>query len=275
MPADSRPPRDFRKMAAGIGRALMRRTVCAALAAPMAAPPLEAQPASPPARSSLPFGVGEELVYRASLGRFGGTGRGTMRVEALEQVGGRATYRLHSDLRGRLLGLGAQDHAQSWLDPVRMASLRFTKRERNPLSSFTEAVDLYPERRRWVAGSDSGELLTDAPLDELSFIYFLRTLPLGDGDEYVFDRHYDAARNPTRVRVVARERLTVPAGEFRTIVVEMRVRDARRYDDEGVVRLHLTDDARRIPVRIETRLRLGGPTVLALESMTGGAGPAP
>jgi hypothetical protein len=213
----------------------------------------------------LPFGVGEELVYRANLGRFGG-GRGSMRVEAVDTIRGRPTYRLRSDLRGRVAGMRAEDRTLSWLDPDVMTSLRFSKRERNPFSSFTEDAEIFPERLQWVTSADSGETITDAPLDELSFIYFVRTLPLVDGDEYVFERHYDAARNPTRVRVIGRESITVPAGEFRTVVVEMRVRDGRRYDGEGTVRLHLTDDRRRIPVRVASRVRLAGRMVLTLES---------
>lgn len=237
-----------------------------------AAGALRAQPAASRAEAvSLPFAVGEKLVYRASLGRFGGTGRAAMRVEAGEEVRGRPTYLLHFELRGRVVGLGVEVHTRSWLDPAVMASLRFAKRERSPLSSLTETVELYPERRRWVTASDSGEMTTDAPLDELSFIYLVRTLPLADGAEYVLNRHYDPARNPTLVRVVGRELVTVPAGEFRTVVVEMRVKDPRRYDGEGTVRLYLTDDDRRIPVRIASRMRRAGATVLALESLTLGA----
>jgi hypothetical protein len=122
------------------------------------------------AETVLPFVVGEELVYRASLGRFGGAGRGTMRVEAVEEVRGQSTYLLHSELRGRMMGLKAEDDTRSWLDPARMASLRFSKRERNPLSSFIEEVELHPDRRQWVAAGDSGDMTADAPLDELSFI---------------------------------------------------------------------------------------------------------
>lgn len=223
------------------------------------------QDAPDTANDAFPFAVGETLVYRASLGRFGGSGRGVMRIERLEDVRGATTYLLHSDLQGRVLGMKAEDHTRSWLDPVRMVSLRFSKEEDNPIRSFNEEVELFPERRRWTSAEDSGDLDTDAPLDELSFIYFVRTLPLRDGDEYTFARHYDPLRNPTRVRVVGREQITVPAGEFQVIVVEMRVRDTRRYDGEGTVRLHLTDDERRIPVRIASRMRLVGSTVLSLE----------
>ncbi|HJU64840.1 MAG TPA: DUF3108 domain-containing protein [Gemmatimonadaceae bacterium] len=218
--------------------------------------------AAPP----LPFEVGEELVYKADLGRLGGSGRGTMRVGAVEYVRGRPVYVLHFELRGKVALFGVEDRTCSWFDPAERASLRFHKRERSPLSSYNEAVELYPERRQWVAAKDSGEMITDEPLDELSFIYFVRTLPLADGDEYTFDRHFYPERNPTTVRVVGRETVTVPAGDFQAVVVEMRVKDDRRYDGIGTVRIHLTDDDRRIPLRIESRMRNAGKTVLALES---------
>lgn len=231
---------------------------------------LAAQTVGPAAHetSALPFGVGEELVYRASLGRLGGSGRGVMRVESGEMVRGRPTLLLQSDLRGRVAFFSAEDRTRSWFDPVAMRALRFSKVERHPLSTWDEAVELYPEEGRWVASRDSGELTTDAPLDELSFIYFLRTLPLEEGDSLLYERHYDRQRNPTHVRVLGQETITVPAGEFETIVVEMVVRDERRYGGDGVVRLHLTNDERRLPVRIASTMRVAGPTVLALESVT-------
>lgn len=217
-----------------------------------------------------PFVVGEELVYQASLGRFGGTGRGRMRVSAVEEVRGRVTWLLRFEMRGRVAGMRVEDETRSWLDAERMSAVRFSKREHSPLASFAESVEMYPERGRWVAATDSGAMGTAAPLDELSFIYFVRTLPLATGDDEQFDRHFDAARNPVRIRVVGRESVLVPAGRFETIVVEMHVRDERRYGGIGVVRLNLTDDARRIPVRIESWMRRAGTTVLALESVTAG-----
>ena len=246
--------------------ALLRVTLLAWLA-PFA---LSAQSVPVIAPAPTPFVVGEELVYQASLGRYGGSGRGRMRVSAIEDVRGRATWVLRFEMRGRVAGLRVEDETRSWLDAERMSALRFTKREHSPLASFAESVEIYPDRGRWVAASDSGEIGTDAPLDELSFIYFVRTLSLANGDDDRYDRHFDASRNPTRVRVVGRETVTVPAGRFETIIVEMYVRDERRYGGIGVVRLNLTDDTRRIPVRIQSHMRRAGTTVLALESITAG-----
>jgi Protein of unknown function (DUF3108) len=106
---------------------------------------------------------------------------------------------------------------------------------------------------------------SDTPLDELSFMYFIRTLPLEPNSTYRFNRHFDAARSPTSVKVVRREIIATPAGRFQTILVEMRVKDPRRYHGEGVIRINLSDDAMRIPVRIESTMPVVGTAVMTLD----------
>lgn len=217
--------------------------------------------------ADVPFAVGEELTFTARSSRFGTFGTGTMAVEGPETVRGREVILLRFDFHGRVGPLGAEDRTRSWLDPRGMASLRYRKRERSPLSSRTEEVEMALPGRRWEAADGrAGESPTPAPLDELSFLYFLRTLPLRDGDAYALDRHFDPERNPVRVRVLGRGTLRVPAGEFRTVRVEMRVKDPGRFGGEGVIRMHLTDDARRIPVRIESSAAWVGEVVMSLKS---------
>jgi hypothetical protein len=226
--------------------------------------PAAAQMVSVP--EHLPFAVGERLTYRARVARMGATGRGTMWIEGPVTVRGRSVYVLRFDFQAGLGPVKAVDRTESWLDPLTMASLRFHKHERHPLSKHTERVELFPERRHWEAEDGrTGESLTDAPLDELSFMYFIRTLPLTDDSTHRFNRHFEADRNPASVRVLRRETVTTTAGEFRTILVEMRVRDPRRYRGEGVIRINLSDDARRLPVRIESTMPVVGKAVLELE----------
>jgi hypothetical protein len=215
----------------------------------------------------LPFGVGERLTFSAHAARMGVTGRGSMWIEGPVTVRGRRVYLLRFDFRAGLGPIKAVDETESWLDPVAMASVRFHKHERHPLSKHTERVELFPEERRWQAEDGrSGGSPTDAPLDELSFMYFIRTLPLAPDSTYRFDRHFDVARNPASVRVVRRETVKTGAGDFRTVLVELRVRDPRRYRGEGVIKINLSDDARRLPVRIESTMPIVGNAVLALES---------
>ncbi len=217
------------------------------------------------ARATLPFVAGETLTYAVRIGSMA-AGRGTMSIEGPVVVRGIATLLLRSDMRAGVGLLNGSGRSRSWLDSERMASLRFAKDERKLLSRHSEAVDMYPAERRWTAADGrSGASATDAPLDELSFIYFIRTLPLAPDAKFSFTRHFEDGRNPVSVSVVRRERLTVPAGTFETIVVEMRVKDPRHYQGEGMIRLHLSDDGCRLPVRIESMVPGIGKTVLELE----------
>lgn len=223
--------------------------------------------------SHRPFYVGERLTYKVRVSKVGMSGRGTMWVEPGAEVRGHETMLLRFEFQARLGPVKAVDRTESWLDPIRMTALRFHKHEHHPLSSHDESVEIFPETRRW-EGADGagGESPTDSSLDELSFMYFVRTLPLEIDSIYRFDRHFDAARNPVSVRALRRETVETSAGTFRTILVEMRVTDPRRYKGEGVIRLNLSDDACRIPVRIESTMPVVGAAVLTLESETHRAG---
>jgi hypothetical protein len=221
------------------------------------------------APSAVPFQAGESLTYRVRIPKFGSIGRGTMTVSGPEDVRGAEALILRFDFSTRIGFVKAENHSESWIDPTRMAALRFHKHERHPLSTHDEVVEMFPAERKWQAADGTmGTSTTSAPLDELSFIYFIRTLPLGDSAQHVLDRHFDPKRNPTTVRVLGRERLTTPAGTFATVIVEMRVKDARRYKGEGVLRIHLTDDDCRLPVRIESDMPIVGRGVLLLEKHT-------
>jgi hypothetical protein len=216
-------------------------------------------------RARLPFAVGERLSYKVDASGIGG--RGTMSVDGPVDVRGTETYLLRFDVKAGFGPIKGKNLTESWLDPERMAALRFRASERRPFSKHDEQVELYPEERRWESGNGkSGDSPTDAPLDELSFIYFVRSLPLDTDSAYTFNRYYDQQRNPTTVRVISRDSLATPAGEFRTVLVEMRVRDPQHYQGEGTLRFYLSDDACRIPVRIESAMPNVGIVTFTLES---------
>jgi len=216
----------------------------------------------------LPFAVGEKLNYRVSVSKMGKVGNGSMWIEGPVDVRGVSTWLLRFDFEAGVGPMKAVDRTSSWLDPLHMAAQRYFKHEKHVLSKRDEKVEIFPSEKRW-AGADgaSGISPTDEPLDELSFIYFIRTLPLTDGATYRFDRHFDAARSPTSVSVIRREVINTPAGKFQTVLVEMRVRDSRRYKGEGVIRINLSDDAMRIPIRIESAMPIIGTAVMTLDGL--------
>jgi hypothetical protein len=199
-----------------------------------------------------------------------------MWIEGPVEVRGSQTYLLRSDFQARVGWIRAFDRSDSWLDPLQMAVLRSSKSEKQPLSKTEERVEIFPAEHRWTnAAGTSSASTADAPLDELAFIYYVRTLFLAPDSAYSVNRHYDLARNPVTVRVAGRETIKTGAGTFATVVVEMRVKDPRRFKREGLIKLYLTDDHCHIPVRIESAAPLFGTAVFTLESFTRGAVPAP
>jgi hypothetical protein len=217
--------------------------------------------------AALPFSVGEKLTYDVTVSKGDKVGTATMWIEGPVDVRGTSTYLLRFDSRIRIAFLSAVSRSSSWFDPLRGSSLRFLKHEQNPLTRSDESVDFYPDLKEWKsAKGETGLSPSNTPLDELSFMYFIRTLPMTPGATYRFDRHFDAARNPTTVNVIRREVIPTPMGELRVILVEMRVRDPKHFKGEGVIRIHLTDDDCRLPARIESTMPVVGTAVLTISS---------
>lgn len=207
------------------------------------------------AAQSLPFAIGERLNYSVHAGVAGTVGHGSMWIEGPVVLRGSQTYVLHSDFKASLGFFHPFARSESWLDPETFATMRFEKAERHLFTTDTEKIDVALDLQR---------------LDELSFIYYIRTLALAPDSAYSMAKHYDAARNPVHVRVVGRDTITTAAGKFATVAVEMRVKDPRHFDREGVIRLYLTDDRVHLPVRIESRASVFGTAVFLLDSWTKG-----
>ena len=224
------------------------------------------QPSSD-ALAALPFFVGEKLTYDVSVNTGGKVGTGTMWVEGPIDVRGTSTYLLRFESKVRIALFSGVSRSSSWFDPVRKASLRFLKHEKNPLARDDVSVEMYPEEKKWKsADGKMGDSPGDLPLDELSFMYFIRTLPLTPGATLRFDRHFDAARNPVVISVIRLETIPTPMGELRTIRVEMRVRDPKHYKGDGLIRINFTDDQCRLPARIESTMPVVGKAVLTIKS---------
>jgi len=93
--------------------------------------------------------------------------------------------------------------------------------------------------------------------DILSSLYRVRASPLPVGS-YVPVRVYEGGRFYTaRVNVLRREQVTVPAGTFSCVVVEPILQSEAIFVQKGRLWIWLTDDARRLPVLMESAIPVG------------------
>ncbi len=248
----------------------MTRVLCALmLMLPLAA---TAQQPGRTAAARPPFPLGEALTYRLHVARGGNVGEGQMRVEGPVADGDVNTWKLVFEMSAGRGPVRATDRTVSWLDPEWFAITRFEKTERHMLSRSNERVVVDRRRMAWYDGaeretpreSDWKPLGSPLPLDELSFLYYLRTIPLDRDTTFQVSRHFDAARNPTTIRVMGEELVETPAGIFRTRIVEMDVRDPKRYRGVGTIRLNIDVADCHVPVRIVSRMPILGATTLLL-----------
>ena len=241
--------------------ATLRSALLLAPAFALSSAPAQAQ------RSTLPFAIGERLEYVARAPK-GLRGYAQMWIEGPKEVRGVQTMVLRFAFSTRLGFVQVSDRTASWLDPIRFAALRFWKDEVRFMARHSERVEIEPRAQRWTAEDGrSGESPSAFPLDELSFIYWIRMLDMAKDSSLVLNRHFDPARNPTVIRSLGRSRVATPAGSFATREYEMRVRDTRNYRGEGVIRFSVSDDACRRPVRIESTIPEAGTVTMTLASV--------
>ena len=219
------------------------------------------------APDSLPFSDGERLTFRISAGKLGTVGHAVMTLTGPVDVRGTETMLASFDANAGIPLFKGSDATRSWIDPTRMTSLRFQKRERRPFSSADDSVEIYPGLHHWDGlKGDSGTTVSDLPLDELSFIYFLRTRTLEPDSVYSFDQDYDRRRPPTTVRVVKHEALTTPAGTFKTVEYEVRMTDRRNYKKSAVLHFWFSEDRCRVLVRVESPMPMLGNSTMTLQA---------
>lgn len=240
------------------------RRVAVAGALALLAPEAAAQQSAaadgvPPAAASyaaVPFGVGERLIYDVKFGALK-VGRGSMEVLDTVTVRGRPAFHTRFRVRGGIPFYRVDDVLESWIDRVAITSLRFVQDFDEGGRTRERRYEIFPERSVFQESDREEEASVPNPLDDGSFLYFIRTIPLEVGQTYEFHRYFRPDRNPVVVRVLGRETVRVPAGTFSTLVLQPVIKSKGIFSESGQARIWLSDDAHRIMVQMKSRTRIG------------------
>lgn len=218
--------------------------------------------------AAAPFAVGEKQEYDVHyLG--GRVGNGTMEVREITDVRGRPAWHTVFTVQGRVLFVVSVNITlESWFDVMSLNSLRFHQDQRYTGTKKIQHIEIYPERGMFKE-DDRPELVTVAnPLDDGSFLYFVRTLPLEVGKTYTFDRYYKPEKNPVKITVVRRETVNTPAGTFRTLVLRPDIKSGGLFS-EGKSEVWVTDDSTRMVVQMKSDLPVGTISLYLTKSTRG------
>lgn len=220
-----------------------------------------------PTPARVPFGVGEKAEYQVKLGRVS-VGSGSMQIIGTEEIRGFQTYHAQLRVSGGLPLMRVDDRFESWIDVTGLFSRRFKQNQRELSFRRNRTYDFYPEQKtyRRLDNDETGELPTTEPLDEVSFLYYARTLPLEVGKRYVLERYYKADGNPVILEVLRKETIRVPAGTFNTIVVRPIIKTEGLFGEGGEAEVYFTDDSRRLMVQMRSKVPLVGSLSLHMTS---------
>lgn len=213
------------------------------------------------------FPVGERLEYSVTWGA-ARIARSALTVEAVDTIAGMPVYRTSLEMKGGPPFYRIDDRQVSWINPSPLASLRFDQQlrqggyrrdRRHILDTETATYTRYDMRDGSYARHDKEQAvpIPAGALDDVSFFYFVRLSPLRIGERYEYDRFFKKKGNPVVIEVLRREEIRVPAGTFQTIVVRPTIKTSGLFSEGGRAEIYVTDDDRRIPVRVKARMSIG------------------
>jgi hypothetical protein len=208
---------------------------------------------APAPNGRLPFQVGERLTYDAKVNSIR-AGKATLSVEGLETVRGAGTFHTIFDVNGRVLFKRFANHYESWFDTTSLVTMRLLQKT----DDVDKKYEFFPAQRMYVKNNDGIENPSvSMPIDEASFLFYLRTIPLEVGRTLTVERYYHAEKNPIVISVVRRERIRVPAGEFDAFVLKPVIKSNGLFSVKSDAEVWVANDAAHTIVKLRSKLSLG------------------
>lgn len=204
------------------------------------------------------FGVGEQLIFDIAYGVIK-AGTATMSIPDTQWVRGRPCYHVVTTAVSNKFFSSffkVRDKAESFLDIEGIFPWKFEKHIREGKYSADRYVEYDQMNRRVIYKKDT---LAVSPYIQgvLSSFYYVRTVPLEVGKSFNIDNFGDGKIYPLKVLVHKKERVRVPAGTFDCIIVEPVLRSEGIFKHKGRIAIWLTDDERRIPVLMKSKVLVG------------------
>jgi hypothetical protein len=212
--------------------------------------------AEPAQQVPVPFSVGERLEYDVKFGVLK-VGSGRMEVVGTETVRGRQAWHTAFTVKGGTFFYKVNDRLESWIDMENFASLRHVQDLQEGRRDRERRYEIFPDRMVYTENEGDEQPTARDPLDDGSFLYFIRTVPLSVGQTYDFPRYFKPDRNPVRVRVLRKESVKVPAGRFDAIVIQPIIKSKGIFSENGRAEIWLSDDDRRIMLQMKSNLSFG------------------
>jgi hypothetical protein len=206
----------------------------------------------------VPFGEGELLTFSIQYGLIH-AGEATLEVRNVAELDSARAYHIISTARTSSAFdhiFKVRDRHDSLIDYDNLFSLSFEKHLREGKFKRDEKV-VFDQKRHLAIYPDKQVPIPPNTQDFLSALYYARTLPLGVGQAIAMANHTGGKNYPIYIKVLRRERIKVPAGEFDCLVVEPVMQTTGIFENKGKLTIWVTDDTVRMPVLLRSKVVIG------------------
>lgn len=201
------------------------------------------------------FDVGEYLEFSVSYG-FLPAGTAVMEVTDTIMYDGAKCFKIRSTARTNgfiSTFYKVDDTVFTYIDYDGIFSHYFRKRLRE--GKYRNEKTTHFDQRRHLAITDKDTIRTYSFVqDAFSSFYYIRTQDIQPDVDILIDNHTDKKNYPLKVIVNGREKVKVPAGEFDCIIVEPVMRSEGIFKAKGRIKIWLTDDEYKLPVKMQTEV---------------------
>ena len=210
---------------------------------------------------NLSFGVGERLKFKVRWGPIK-AGNATMEIPEIIEYNGRKCFRIVSIAESSKFFSAffkVRDRVESITDVEGLYSLHFEKHIREGKFQADKSVDF--DQQNHLALTDKDTIpVPPFVQDVLSALYYVRTQSLEIGKSIFVDNHTDKKNYPLEVKVLKKERVEVDAGTFDCVVVQPILQAAGVFEQKGTLTVWLTDDQKKMPVLMKSKVMIGSIT---------------
>ncbi len=207
------------------------------------------------------FTVGEKLLFNVNYGIIT-AGYAEMSIPQMENVMGNSTYKVQFTVRSTPtfdFFFEVRDRYETYLDSVGIFPWRFEQHIKE--GSFSRDYTAMFDQKNHKAKSGTDEY--DIPPhvhDIMSAFYYARTVDYSKfkiGQRVNLQNFYKGKSIPLDIKYLGKQKISVKAGTFNCIIVEPMVKEGGLFKSEGRILIWLSDDERKIPVKVNTKVVIG------------------
>ena len=221
--------------------------------------------------SARPFRPGEMLKFSVEYGPIH-AGYAYLEVPETRDWQGHAVYHLLARAESNSFFskiYKVRNRIDSYWDTTGHFSRRYAEDRHEGPHRFKDEILFDNDRQE--ARYENGQTFPIPPQvqDALSAFYYTRLQALPLGGSIVFDYHASKKSAPLMVRILGRDRVETPAGRFNCVAIEPVLNAGGIFKSSGRLVIWITDDERRMPVLMKSKVTIGSINVVLVDMRSG------